>query len=376
MRIRVGAATDVGRVREHNEDAYLTQEPVFAVADGMGGHQAGEVASKIALDVIQDTDLADGRDLAGAVREANRAVLDKAAEDKALAGMGTTLTLLMARDDQLRLAHVGDSRAYLLRDGELRMLTEDHTLVSRMVREGKLTPEEAQIHPQRSILTRALGVEVEVEVDVGTHGVRPGDRILICSDGLTSMVPEDEIREILSTNDDPQSASDALVEAANAAGGQDNITAVVLDFGEGERAPAAAPERGPKEPRRRWRKPVIWAVSILALLIGAFVGIRLYVNSQWYVGVHEERVALYRGIPTEILGYDLSSVEQETDLPSAEAVRLSVWRELPDGITADSEEEARTIIEQIRRDLAEAQQPEPAPPADEDGGKEKGTGSA
>jgi hypothetical protein len=212
-------------------------------------------------------------------------------------------------------------------------------------------------------------------VDVGTHGIRPGDRILICSDGLTSMVPEEEIEEILSGNDDPQSASDALVEAANAAGGQDNITAVVLDFGEGEPAPASA-ERGPRQPRRRWRKPLIWAAAILALLIAAFVGVRLYVNSQWYVGVHEERVALYQGIPTEILGYDLSSVVQETDIPASEVVQLAVYQELPDGITAGSEAEANEIIARIRQDLAEAQQPEPEPQTDEGGGKKKGTGSA
>jgi serine/threonine protein phosphatase PrpC len=169
MRIAVGAKTDIGLVREGNEDSYLVDDPLFAVADGMGGHLAGDVASSTAIDVIsrraRETDLRDEEGLRAVVREANAAIWKRSQGDSALRGMGTTCTLLSLGNSQARLAHVGDSRAYLLRDGELSQLTEDHTLVGRMVREGRLTAEEAQNHPQRSIITRALGVDSEVDVD-------------------------------------------------------------------------------------------------------------------------------------------------------------------------------------------------------------------
>lgn len=368
MRIRIGARTDVGQVRSHNEDRYLTDDPLFAVADGMGGHQGGEVASRIALETLgglhrQD---GDGLDLREAVRLANRAVLDRATRDQDLEGMGTTLTALRAEGSRVRLAHVGDSRAYLLRDRELRQLTEDHTLVHRMVQEGKLTQEEAEIHPHRSILTRALGVDPELTVDQGSQDVEPGDRILLCSDGLTSMVDEAGITDILAEHENPQSAADRLIDAANAAGGQDNITVLVLDFLDEAAGEAPAGAEGAPEPQRRgvrWWRLALWTLLVLVLLGGAALGTRAWIDTQWFVGTSEGgRVALYQGIPREVFGYRLYEPVEETDILAVEAATAARgWERLPEGITAGSEREAREVIEQIRRDIEAMEEDGPGP---------------
>ena len=370
MRFVVGARTDVGRVREGNEDSYMVHEPLFAVADGMGGHQGGEVASKLALDTLLEA--TDGVALAQAVQDANRAVFERAGSDPALAGMGTTLTAFIADGDTLRLAHVGDSRAYLLRDGELQRITTDHTVVEGLVEKGELTPQEASIHPQRSILTRAVGVEGDVQVDQASLDLRPGDRLLLCSDGLTGMIEDDHINRILEERPDPQDAADALVEAANEAGGQDNVTAVVIDVvdshaqaapTEAVAAPASRPadrfavgERG----RRRWPwKALAWMLAALVLLGGSLFAVKqLFVDRQWFVGISGESVALYRGIPAEPLGFDLATLVEETQIPAADATQLAEYRDLDEGITANSEEEARSIIAQIQADV-DAQQPPP-----------------
>jgi serine/threonine protein phosphatase PrpC len=245
VRFRVGARTDVGRVREGNEDSYMVHEPLFAVADGMGGHQGGEVASNLALaamETIAEEPVPDGDTaprLAEVVREANRVVLQRAGSDPALSGMGTTLTAVLAGSGgRIHVAHVGDSRAYLLRGGEMSQLTRDQTVVQRLVDEGRISPEEAEIHPQRSILTNALGVDRDIEVDEASYELAEGDRLLLCSDGLSGMVSEADIKRILVENEDPQAACDALVEAANQAGGQDNITALILDAVEDQQVPA------------------------------------------------------------------------------------------------------------------------------------------
>lgn len=229
MRIRTGAVTDVGRVRAGNEDAFLVTEGFVAVADGMGGHLGGEVASNLALEIFAAlTDRGEG-DLTSRIVEANRAVLERSRRDREVSGMGTTFTVIAFEGGIGRLAHVGDSRAYRYRDRELVPLTEDHTLVRRMVRAGEITEEEARSHPQRSVVTRALGAEHDVEVDEGQLDLRAGDRYLLCSDGLTGMVVEDDIRAVLSEVADPEAAARRLVDAANANGGQDNITVVIAD---------------------------------------------------------------------------------------------------------------------------------------------------
>jgi serine/threonine protein phosphatase PrpC len=230
MRIVSGASTDTGQVRDGNEDSYLVDRrlELFAVADGMGGHRAGEIASATALDGLKLA-VDEGHAVADAVGRANTAVWDKAAGDTDLAGMGTTLTAAIFDDATLTIAHVGDSRAYLLRDDRLERLTTDHSLVEELIRDGKLTEDQAAVHPQRSIITRALGVDSSVEVDVYSLVLQGGDRVILCSDGLTSMVRAPGIAEILRAEADPTAAANALVDAANAAGGEDNITTIVVD---------------------------------------------------------------------------------------------------------------------------------------------------
>jgi serine/threonine protein phosphatase PrpC len=421
MRFRVGARTDVGRVREGNEDSYMVHEPLYAVADGMGGHQGGEVASNLALQALEriaEEPAPDGDSapqLAEVVREANRQVLQKASGDPALAGMGTTLTAVLAGTGaRVHVAHVGDSRAYLLRNGELTQLTRDQTVVQRLVDEGRITPQEAEIHPQRSILTNALGVDREIQVDEASYELTPGDRLLLCSDGLSGMVPEDQIRQILREQEDPQAACDALVEMANAAGGQDNITVVILDALEDQAvaaaettlptaaagtAPAAPPvseaaEEAPPTPsepaaaveagepsagrryefaapapgRRRWLRAIAWLVVALLVIGGGLYAVkRFFIDSQYFVGVSGENVAIFRGIPAQPLGLDLATVEQETELPAAEVSRFSAWQSLDEGITADSLQDAQSIVSQMEQDLKD--QAEKGPQNQEPGGQ-------
>jgi protein phosphatase len=231
--VTTGAATDTGRVREANEDAYLIAPPMYAVADGMGGHAGGEVASALALETLRVAgEGAEDSDLAAGVREANQAEHRRQADDADLAGMGTTLTALIVDDAGIRLAHVGDSRAYLLRGRELTQITQDHTLVRELVEEGQLTQEQAREHPQRSMLTRAVGIDAEVDLDEAMIKPHEGDRLMLCSDGLTGMVTDDQIKHALIDRDDPQNAADALVAMANAAGGVDNTTVLILDLSE------------------------------------------------------------------------------------------------------------------------------------------------
>jgi protein phosphatase len=227
------AFTDTGRQRRANEDALFSRSPLFAVADGMGGAKAGEIASRTAIDVIGlgvEEGVVRSR-LVELVRRANRAVHDAQVRDVELTGMGTTVTVAYVGEDALTVAHVGDSRAYLQRGGTLRRLTDDHSLVEEMRRSGKLTAEEAANHPQRSIITRALGPDSSVEVDVREFKLEPGDVVLLCSDGLTGMVPEPRIGELIRDNARLDTAGRALIAAANAAGGRDNITVVLLRVG-------------------------------------------------------------------------------------------------------------------------------------------------
>jgi serine/threonine protein phosphatase PrpC len=236
MRLSSFAGTDVGRTRSGNEDSYFCGRTVFAVADGLGGHQGGEVASAAAAEPLAALD---GRQfatpteaaeaLAGAIAEANSAILDQAAGNPSLWGMGTTVTAAAAAGDHLQLAHVGDSRAYLLRDGSFDQLTTDHTVVGELVRRGRLTPAQAAVHPERSILTRAVGLDPRIPVDTPDPvDLRPGDQILLCSDGLTEAVPDPDIAEVLSREPDGHAACRSLIDTANNNGGPDNITVVLL----------------------------------------------------------------------------------------------------------------------------------------------------
>jgi protein phosphatase len=230
--------TDPGRRRRRNEDVFVCEPPLFAVADGMGGAQAGEVAAGLAAAVLEE---AHGEErgeerVASLIQEANRRVFQRSSEDLAASGMGTTMTVALVdgSDGTIAVGHVGDSRAYRVRGEQLEQLTEDHSLVGELLRSGKLSPEEAEAHPQRSVITRALGTEPDVDVDTFTVAAEPGDLYLLCSDGLTSMVSDGEIQALLVESDDLDRAARALVAAANEGGGEDNITVVLFEIaGEG-----------------------------------------------------------------------------------------------------------------------------------------------
>ena len=365
MKVEAGVATDLGKVREGNEDSYLMDPPLllYAVADGMGGHRGGEVASRLALETVESLARAGTGTLAEQVHEANRTVFERSQRDRRVTGMGTTLTAAMIFDDAVHLAHVGDSRAYLLRAGAFRQLTEDHTLVARMVKAGEISAGEAEVHPHRNVLTRALGTEPDVEVDEGRVGLMDGDRLLLCSDGLFGMVTEDQIQAILETEPDPQHAADRLVRAANRAGGIDNITALVLDAHEtgpadaDEVPPAATREGGVGPERGRWLRRRAGAVglAVLVLVAAAFVG-RHYIDSQWYVGVENGHVAVFQGIPAAPLGFDLSHAVEVTELSAAQVEQLAAHDNLTEGINANSRAEAEAIVEQMRQDLIAATQ--------------------
>ncbi len=229
-----GSRTDVGCVRDHNEDSLVVAPPLFAVADGMGGHAAGEVASEIAVNVLAELapkDL-DGAALEHAVEEANHEIIRAARDGRGREGMGTTLTLLWAASKEVYIAQVGDSRAYLLRDGDFQQITQDHSLVQELVNQGVLTPELAAHHPMRNVITRAVGTDEGVEVDLFTKERKLGDIWLLCTDGLSGMVPDEDIARILRTKA-PEAAADALLQTALDNGGRDNVTFVILKDEEG-----------------------------------------------------------------------------------------------------------------------------------------------
>lgn len=370
MRIEVGVATDIGKVREGNEDAYLVEPPLYAIADGMGGHLGGEVASRLALETVEDLFQRGKGTLADQIREANRAVFRRSNDDRKVAGMGTTLTAALLDGDEIRLAHVGDSRAYLVRGGTVRRLTEDHTLVNRMIKAGEITPDEAEVHPHRNVLTRSVGTYADVEVEEHDIGLLDGDRLLLCSDGLTDMVTEDQIAAILEATPSPQDAVDRLVRAANRAGGVDNITVVVLDVHDdgdetgsspgAEGSPVTRRDVAPRgsgarpahaDRRRRLIQGAIVAGIVVAVLGAAFAGFRVYLDGQWYVGVANDHVAVFRGIPAEFLGYDLSSVNLETAIPAREAVALPLYADLREGRNMNGRDEALDLVDQIRLDV-------------------------
>ncbi len=232
--------SDVGRQRDHNEDSAIEVEPMFMLADGMGGAQAGEVASQTAAQVFSDGAGKDGTPeerLTRLAKKANSQIYELAQADEAKRGMGTTLTVALVEGDGVTVAHVGDSRVYRMRDGELEQLTHDHSLVAELERSGEISHEEAFDHPSKSVITRALGPEPDVDVDAHTHSGRPGDTYLMSSDGLTDMITDDEIAAILRGSDSLDETAESLIRAANQSGGRDNITVVLFTLEAGEDDP-------------------------------------------------------------------------------------------------------------------------------------------
>jgi serine/threonine protein phosphatase PrpC len=383
--------TDTGRQRRGNEDAFYARAPLFAVADGMGGAQAGEVASHLAVEVLEqglpDGDGSVEERLRARVREANARIMASAQADDARAGMGTTLTVAYVGEDDLTIAHVGDSRLYRLRDGSFERLTDDHSLVEELVRQGKLTPEEADEHPQRSIITRALGAEEGVEADSHTLSGHDGDVYLICSDGLTSMIPEAHVAQILAEAPSLASAGRMLIDAANDAGGRDNITVVLFRLEElaagaaapqetaEHRAPAREAEPDPaagaapatatltapvarKQPRparrsaparRRRRRPRVPVGPILVLFLVACVVLAAYYASQtvYFVGASPDGfVTVYRGLPYELpAGVDLYSVNYESGTPVDELTPAQ--RKTITAHELRSKDDAQDLVDQL-----------------------------
>jgi protein phosphatase len=380
-----GFRSDTGRQRNANEDSFFVRAPIFVVADGMGGAQAGEVASKAAADAF-DVDLPDGppeRVLRETIHSANRRIHELARADPSRAGMGTTLTaaIVSAEREEVAIGHVGDSRAYRLRGGRLEQLTRDHSLVEEMRRKGQLTDAQAEDHPQRSIITRALGPEPEVEPDVQTVPAAPGDVFLICSDGLTTMLGEEQIAKLLRGASSMEAAVRALVDEANRAGGRDNITALAfrledaaaprtqhddatligataaeqgLTATEVRRRAAAAAARDRRDrlaassPRRGLRR-ALKALAALAV-VAALALAAWYGNRQvWFLGTDEGgRVALYRGLPYELpFGIKLyderyASPIQTTSLPRRRRGAVS-------GHDLRSRDDAVSLVEDIER---------------------------
>ncbi len=252
---RHASRTDPGRKRRHNEDSFVVQPPLFAIADGMGGAQAGEIASALAAGALSEANANGGGGesrVTELIQEANRRVHERASTDPSTSGMGTTVTVaLVERDGSITIGHVGDSRAYRLRGGRLEQITDDHSLVAELVRRGELSAEEAEVHPQRSVITRALGTDPDVDVDAFSVQPKPGDLYLLCSDGLSDMVAAEVIEEIMREyREDLDSAARALVRAANRGGGDDNITAVLFEIVDGDAPSSATPSDEPDERTR------------------------------------------------------------------------------------------------------------------------------
>lgn len=330
------ALTDVGRVRSHNEDAVLAQPPLFVVADGLGGHEAGEVASSIAVETLRDhaPRRPDAKALARAVKAANREVIRSAREGLGKHGMGTTLTAAIVEGTRIAIAHVGDSRAYLLHDGALARVSDDHSMVADMIRRGQLTEAEARYHPNRSVITRALGTDVNMLADTYELDASPGDRLLLCSDGLTGMLEDAMIAEVLADERSPEAAGKALIDAANNAGGHDNISVVIVDIeGTGTPRGSLVSATGARS-GRGWLAVIGWVLLFVLAVGGACYGAYRYARSRAYFAIEGNSVAAYRGVPGSFAGIKLTWPLGDTSvrfdsLPANYQARLKAGVEFP-----------------------------------------------
>ena len=342
-----GSRTEVGHVREHNEDSLVVTPPLFAVADGMGGHEAGEVASEVAINTLAELAPAspDGDALARAVVAANLEVIKAPGKGIGREGMGTTLTAAILEGERLVIAQVGDSRAYLLHQGRLQQLTRDHSLMADMIEAGQLTEAEARVHPNRSVITRAIGSDPHMQPDIYELNVETGDRILLCSDGVTTMLEDPQIARIMGSSETAQECADNLVAAALDAGGYDNATAVVMDV-EGFRV-----VRERKEKRKSRAFYAFLIAALIAIFAAAgFAGYQ-YVNNSAYLISQDGKVAVYRGLNEELLGMPLSSLDRVTDVDVSK-LQPSVAARLNEGISAGSMDEANEIIASYEEEVA------------------------
>lgn len=342
-----GSRTDIGCLRDHNEDSLVVTPPLFAVADGMGGHAAGEVASEIAVRVLSELapEHPDGEALGRAIEEANRAVIQAAREGRGRQGMGTTMTAAMLEGERLVIAQVGDSRAYLLHQGKLQQLTRDHSLMADMIEAGQLTPEEARTHPQRSVITRALGSDAHLHPDIYEINVETGDRLLICSDGLSGMIFDYQIENTLRRVQDPQRCASQLVNEAIAAGGHDNVTVIVADV------TGYAEVRRKKLARKTKLSIALVLVLFAAIVAGAAWGTQTYLNTAAYLANDNGKVAVYRGVPGSVLGLSFSHLERTTDVTVAD-LQPGVANRLNEGIRVDDMEAADALVKEYEDEIA------------------------
>ena len=348
MSLMWGARSDVGCVRTHNEDSYLVQSPLFCVSDGMGGHAAGEVASSIAVETIarMAPKAADPTLLAAAVEAANAAIIEAAANGLGKPGMGCTATVAYIEGDVVALAHVGDSRAYLVHEGTLIRVTRDHSYVEELVDAGEITADEARVHPNRSVITRALGSDPAMYADHFQLNIEEGDRLILCSDGLSSMIPDGEIEQISNQSSTAQMCVDNLVDAALAAGGSDNVTVVAVDVVDDGRLREIT--------RRRKRNIIIALVAVLATFAIAAIALTVSITQSVFLGVCNDHVAIYNGIPESFMGINLYWLNDETaidldDLPEDTQKRLS------EGIPQSSMDAARDTVSSYWKQIDEAQ---------------------
>jgi PPM family protein phosphatase len=407
-RIIASGGSDTGKVREGNEDALLLKDSVFAVADGMGGHLAGEVASAQALKPIEALEgrIFDDAPLAvealrHAVVEANDTVSRMATDNPSYRGMGTTLTAALVEGRRLHVAHVGDSRAYLLRSGTFAQLTDDHTFVQHLINEGRITREEAASHPQRSVVTRAIGVSPDVEVDSMSLDLRTGDQILLCSDGLTGVVDDATIAAVLGGTDDGDAAVDELIERANAAGGPDNITVVLLRYDDDEPADQATPiapiairsstssddgdwagrlghygaltrggpmtagggdDEAPQAGRILGRaSAIVLGLAVIGGLV--FAGGQFLLSRSYFVGLDDDEVVIFQGVDADLGPIPLARVVERTDIVLDD---VSSWYHpnLEQGRPVADLNDARRIVRQVP--LREAAADEDGTDPDED----------
>ena len=341
-----GSRTDVGCVRDHNEDSLVVSPPLFAVADGMGGHAAGEVASEIAVDVLSNAALEhpNGQELANAIVRANAEIIEAARCGRGREGMGCTLTACVLEGEKLVIGQVGDSRAYLMHNGKLSQVTRDHSLMADMIEAGKLTEEEARVHPQRSVITRALGTDISTQPDIFDIDVTGGDKLLVCSDGLTSMVKDADIERVMQQNNDPQRCASKLVNEAISAGGADNVTVIVVNI-------AGTIEKKNRKMARKTKRAVVLVFLLLALILGGVAyGVTKWLNTTAYLSVDNGKVAVYKGKPWEILGYSLS---QHVETTSIEASKLqpNTQSHLEEGISFDNVDAAYDVVESYRSEV-------------------------
>ena len=372
MKLKWGATTDVGMVRQQNEDAYSAEENLYIVADGMGGHNAGEVASALAVATVRAGAKAgihtieQFREL---VQQANTAIYTASLDDSTQSGMGTTLTALAVvpgEEPRVLVANVGDSRTYLFRGGVLTRLSIDHSYVQELVNEGILTPEEARVHPRRNIVTRAMGIERFVMVDVFSHLVRTGDRLVLCSDGLVDEVSDADISLVLSQHSDPQETAEALVMVANANGGRDNTTVVVVDILDDISEPVELPEaETTKEipvvseaPAKQKRKKSVvgvvlfWSV-LAAIVLSSITVLGVYARSGYFIGFDSaENVAVYRGRPGGFLWFQ-PTIDTQTELAGDELPE-DILRDVALNRTFTSSSQAQKYLSLIQIAIVDA----------------------